>query len=105
MPKVISSVLNIGPRITRFRMPRWMQIADREQHDRRDRQCGERVDVRAGEQEIRHVGAQHDERAMRQVDDIEHAPDQGEPQRHQRVEPAQENAADQDLRQSSGAIG
>ena len=36
---------------------------------------------------------------MRKIDDIEHAPDQRETERHHGVQPAQEDAVDQDLRE------
>ena len=49
------------------------------------------------EQEIDDIAAQHDEGAMGEIDDVEHAPYQRHAERHQPVEAAQQDAVDQDL--------
>ncbi len=43
------------------------------------------------------VAADREELPVRHVDDVEHAEDQAEPDREQRVEPAQDQALDQEL--------
>ena len=43
-------------------------------------------------QHVAEIGAEHHEDALRDVDDVEHAEDQREPGRHQRVDPAAEYA-------------
>src|SRR5712691_9288986 len=44
------------------------------------------------------VHAQHEELAVREVDDAHHAEDEGEPHRDERVDPAQEDGGDEELR-------
>ncbi|OIQ67653.1 hypothetical protein GALL_507680 [mine drainage metagenome] len=57
-------------------------------HDGSDDQRGPISDARHVEQEIRAECAHHIERAMREVDDVEHSEDHGEPKAEQRVERA-----------------
>ncbi|MHC2437490.1 hypothetical protein ACVMB0_004865 [Bradyrhizobium sp. USDA 4451] len=57
-------------------------------HDGGDDQRPPVVDAAQIEQEIRHEGAHHVERAMREIDDVEHAEDDGKPETEQRVERA-----------------
>ena len=55
-----------------------------------------------GEQVVDHIAAKHDQRAVGQVDDVEHAPDQRHAERHEAVEPAQQHAVDENLQQKHG---
>ena len=64
----------------------------------------ERVKMQVGEQEIGRIAAEHDERAMRQIDDIEHAPDQRHAERHDPVQPALQHAVDEDLREQQSNL-
>ena len=66
----------------------------------RDRQRQERIDASDREQIIDGIAAQHDESAMREIDDVEHAPDQRHAERHQAIETAQQDAVDEDLREN-----
>ncbi len=56
------------------------RVTDDEECDRIDRQAQEWVDVQAGEEIPRDVRADDYQRAMRQVHDVEDAPDQTEPE-------------------------
>src|SRR6185437_2739860 len=78
-------------------------IAEHEHHRHGDRQRGERIDSQAGEKEIDAIAAQHDERAMRKIDDVEHAPNQRHAERHEAIETAQEHAVDEELQEEHGA--
>ena len=49
------------------------------------------------EQIIHSIAAQHDERAMRKIDDVEHAPDERHAKRHQAIQAAQQNSVQEDL--------
>jgi hypothetical protein len=68
------------------------RVADAEHHHHRDRQCGEGIDMRADEEEIYAIAAQHDKRAMRQIDNVEDAPDESHAEPHQPIEAAQQHA-------------
>src|SRR5204863_9898867 len=52
--------------------------------------------------EIRNIGTQHDERAVQNVDDVEHAPYQGEADRDACVQPAKHEAIRSDLQVDHG---
>ncbi len=53
-------------------------------------QAEEQVKVQVDRQHVAEIGAEHDQDALRDVDDVEHAEDQREPGRHQRVDAAAE---------------
>ena len=72
-------------------------VAEHEQRQHGERQRGERVEPEAREQVIADIGAQHDEGAVRDVDDVEDAPHEREAERHQRVQAAEQHAVDQHL--------
>ena len=65
--------------------------------DRREEERPPIADTDEIEHEIGTEGAQHVLRAMREVDDVEHAEDDGEPEAQHRVESAIDEA-DQELR-------
>ena len=52
---------------------------------------------------MRRVAAEHDESAMREIDDVEHAPDQRHAERHEAVETAEQDAVEKDLREEHGS--
>ena len=56
--------------------------------DRRKQQRPPVTDAAEVQQEIGDEGAHHVERAMGEIDDVEHAEDDGEPETEQRVERA-----------------
>ena len=60
--------------------------AENANHDRRDEQCPPISDAQNIEQEIGAERAHHIKRTMREIDDVEHAEDHGEPEAQQRVE-------------------
>ena len=55
-------------------------------------QTQERIDMGTGEQVVDQVPAQHDQRAMRQVDDVEHAPDQRHAECHEAIQAPEQNS-------------
>jgi hypothetical protein len=71
--------------------------ADHEHRGDRDEQPEERVDVRLREQRVREVGAQDDQDTLGDVDDVEHAEDQRQADRHEGVNAPEENAVDDGL--------
>ena len=73
------------------------QIAEHEEQQHRDRQCRERIDPGLRIEVVERVAAQHDERAVRQIDDLEDAPDEAHAEPHQAVEAAEQDPVDQDL--------
>ena len=98
----MSSVLSIAERTIRFRTQELQQIAEGEHDSHGDGQRQEGIDAQLGEQEIDGIAAQHDEGAMGEIDDVEHAPDQRHAERHQAVEPAEQDPVDEDLGQQHG---
>ena len=69
---------------------------DPDEEHRRDghQQADKQVDVQVHGQHVAEVRAEHDQDALGDVDDVEHAEDQRQPDRHQRVDTAAENAVD-----------
>ncbi len=63
---------------------------------RRQNQRPPVIDAKKVQQEIRDERAHHVERAVREVDDVEHAEDHGQPKTEQRVERAVDQS-DQEL--------
>jgi hypothetical protein len=57
-----------------------------------DQQADELVDVQVGPQHIAEIGAEYHHDALGDVDDVEHAEDQRQPDRHQAVDPAFEHS-------------
>src|SRR6202022_2290748 len=70
------------------------RITDHEKGDSVDRQTQKRVDVQAREEVPGDVGADDHQGAMRQVDDVEDAPDETEPEGDGDVYPTQQEAED-----------
>src|SRR5207253_8357754 len=56
------------------------QVAAAEQHGHGYRQSNERIDARSRPQKVGQVGGEHDQRRVRQVDDVQDAPHQREAQ-------------------------
>ncbi len=75
------------------------RVADREQHDHRDGDRQERIDAGQLVQVERQVRAQHDEGAVGEIDDVHDPPDEGEAERDQREDPAEQDRVDDDLAQ------
>ena len=71
------------------------RIAEREQHRRRHQRAEERPDAQRLRQRQHDEGRQHDEIAVRQVDEPHDAEDQRQAGGEQRVEPAQHDALQQ----------
>ena len=69
--------------------------AENADHDRREEQRPPIVDAEHVEQEIGAERAHHIERAMGEIDDVEHAEDHGEAETEQRVERAVDQADQQ----------
>src|SRR5207245_11090610 len=67
-------------------------VAQAEEHGHCQRQADERVDARQRPQEVGQVRGQHDEGRVCQVDDVENAPDQREPQSDQGEDAALQQA-------------
>ena len=63
-------------------------IADQEERRNEDRQGEVGIDAELRLQEIRAVERQHQQAAVGEVDDVQHAVDQREPERDQRVDRA-----------------
>ena len=78
--------------------------AERRQHQRRDRRADERSDAEHRPDHERDVHAEHDEIAMGEIDDVHHAPDQREAGREQRVDRAEQQAADDHLNEDGGHV-
>ena len=76
--------------------------AERRQHQRRHRRADERADAEHRPHHERDIHAEHDEIAMGEVDDVHHAPDQGEAGREQRVDGAEQQPADDHLNENGG---
>src|SRR6185437_14052596 len=74
------------------------RVTDDKHHDCGNRQSQERVDTGVSVEIPGHVRTEHDECAVRQIDDIQYSPNQGETERHHSVQSAQKNSVDQDLR-------
>ena len=60
-------------------------VAERIEHGAGDDDRDERMNAEVDVGEIRDVGAEHDERAVQDVDDVQHAPDQRKADRDARV--------------------
>ena len=56
-----------------------------------DQQPDQQVDVQVHRQHVAEIGAENDQDPLGDVDDVEHAEDQRQPGRHQRVDPAAED--------------
>ncbi len=82
-----------------IQQPALQAVAEHEKHDGRNRQSEERIDVRGFVEVPRNIGAQHDERAVREVHDVEHPPNQRQAQCHHGIQPAQQDAVHEDLRE------
>ena len=67
-------------------------VAEDEHRDHRERHRQDRIDAELLEQEVRHIGAEHDERGMGEIDDAHHAPHHGEADGGQTVQAAEQNA-------------
>jgi len=70
-------------------------VAQHEEGGHRDRQRQIRVDAEAGIEEIDAVQRDHQDRAVGEVDDVQHAVDQRKAERHQRVDRAGGQPVDQ----------
>ena len=70
------------------------RVSNDEERDRVERQAEEWVDMQAGKKGPGDVRADHDERPMGQVDDIENAPDQTEAEGDRHIDAAQQQAED-----------
>jgi len=77
-------------------------VAERAERNRRcdDRDEGMNAQQIVGEQ--RDIGAQHDERAVQQIDDAEHAPDEREAGRDACIEAAENEAVREILKKDHG---
>src|SRR6185437_9579569 len=66
-----------------------------------DEQADEHVDVQMRPEHVAEVGAEHDQDALRDVDEVEHAEDQCEPDRHQAIDTALEHAIGDGLQEGT----
>src|SRR5438046_4530257 len=80
------------------------RVADHEKRQRVDRKAQEWIDVKAGEEHPGDVRADDHQGAMRQIDDVEDAPDEAEPQRHRDIDSAEQEAEDDLLRELAHEI-
>ena len=98
----MSSVFSMRRADDQVQDQKLQQIAEGEHDSHGDGQSQERIDAKLAEQEIDGIAAQHDEGAMGEIDDVEHAPDQRHAERHQAIEPAEQDSVDDDLSQQHG---
>ena len=96
-PKVSSSEDSSGASTTRRTRKRWSTSADHEQERHRHEERQVRVEAEPLEEPERRVGAQHQERAVGDVEHAHHAEDEAEAERHHRVERAGQQARDDHL--------
>jgi hypothetical protein len=73
------------------------QVADQEQDDRHRHHRDDRAHLEVQPGEERDVAAQHDERAVHHVDDVQHAPDERKADRDSRIHRADHEAVGYDL--------
>jgi hypothetical protein len=71
--------------------------AERREHQHGERRAEQRPSSQERVRDESYVHAEHDEIAMREVDDVHHAPDQREARGEQRVHRAQQQSADDHL--------
>ena len=93
-PKVISSGGRMSAPIARLRMMACKQVADREHQRQRDQRGQRQRQAEKRDQRQDQEGRQHDQVAMREVDQPHDAEDQRQSGREQRVEPAEQDALD-----------
>ncbi|OCW03731.1 hypothetical protein ABT41_15295 [Brucella melitensis] len=72
-------------------------VTETEHHGCCCKYADEWIDAKIGKYQPGNVTTQHNHRAVGEVDDVQHAPDQSEALRHDGIEPAQKNAIDDDL--------
>src|SRR5437764_10664672 len=73
------------------------EVTEEEEQHHRDRQRREGIDAALRIEIINGVSAEHDERAVGEVDDVEDTPDEAHPVGHQAVEAPEQDPVDEDL--------
>ncbi len=98
MPKVSSSVTSSGARTTKLMIARLRRVTDDKEDRRREGQDKKRIEARRVPDEEGDECAEHDEDAVREIDDIQDAPDDGEAERDEHIDAADQDAIDDLLR-------
>ncbi len=75
----------------------WMSTPTTNMAGHRHEQAEEQVDAEVHRQVLAQVGAKDDQDPLGDVDDVHDPEDEGEPGRHQRIDPAGEDPADDGL--------
>ena len=69
--------------------------ADAEHHERQQRQGEQRIEMQLRGEQPGAEHRDHQQRAMREVDDVQHAVDQRQPECHERIDATGQQSADE----------